>query len=686
MPIDFVTQRALQYKRRKSRTVSVGQVGVGGMNPIRVQSMCTSDTKDTVKVVSEIRGLVEAGCEIVRVTVPTQADCDNLPNIRAAMKKEGLKVPLVADIHFTPSIAMKAVEYVEKVRINPGNFVDKKLFKVVEYTDQQYQEELQRLHEKFLPLVLKCKEYGIAMRIGTNHGSLSDRIMNRFGDSPEGMVESALEFARICEDQGFRDIIFSMKASNVQVMTAAYRLLAQRLVELGSDYPFHLGVTEAGAGQEGRVKSAAGIGALLEDGIGDTIRVSLTEDAVYEVPVAYQIAQAYNLRHCLNQGLASPPPTGQAGLEPPPQRLLSQAGYFVPRSQQNDSPTSRRRPTPVFNIGSHPHGFTEPVRVWLGVQRSDTNSIQEYIKSRAASDQPLEGVEVDAVIGQSAVEELTSVIKPNTSLAIRVRSAAEVSQFAFYADKLVAVVSPSDDLKPWAALDSSLLKDKAFEWRLNIGDASTVSTEWVRSLEKITMSWPVSGKLFSIDSGNGVYANRSLAQILDEISSQAHHHLYYRRQKNEAPLLASSTTLGALLMDGIGESIQFELENEKLDETVSLAYNILQGVRLRVSKTEYISCPSCGRTLFDLQTTTDKVRQSTSHLKGVKIAVMGCIVNGPGEMADADFGYVGTGPKKISLYVGKECVERNLPEEVAVMKLVELIKKNGRWVEPELAS
>ncbi len=580
-----LSSRLLSYCRRKTRTVFVGQMGVGGHHPIRCQSMTTNDTKNTKAVIQEIEGLVEAGCEIVRVTVPTQADCDNLPNIRSELKKRGLKVPLVADIHFTPSIALKAVEYVEKIRINPGNFVDKKLFKTFEYTDAQYNEELERLREKFLPLVLKCKEYGIAMRIGTNHGSLSDRIMNRFGDTPQGMVESALEFARICEDQGYRDLIFSMKASNVQVMTAAYRLLAQKMAEDNRDYPFHLGVTEAGAGAEGRIKSAIGIGSLLEDGIGDTVRVSLTEDALHEVPVVYQLIQKYNLLNAMD--------TGRGEVSSP---KINGCGYYC------------RRKTRRIMVGPMAHGENEPIRVWVQVPSSRMEEFKKeyeiYRQSPQGKNAPLEGVEI---------------------------------------------------------ID---------------GDSS----QMVPFLGDIPVLFQTENPLLSVSSSKPVYAYRCLAEKLESQSSLDPIMLRYVPGEFDDFLLSPSVILGSLLLDGLGDAICLPLKSS-LSETVGLAYNILQGARLRISKTEYISCPSCGRTQFDLQTTTDKIRRETSHLKGVKIAVMGCIVNGPGEMADADFGYVGTGPKRVSLYVGKECVERNIPEEAALDRLVELIKTHDKWVD-----
>ncbi|MBX7147634.1 (E)-4-hydroxy-3-methylbut-2-enyl-diphosphate synthase [bacterium] len=629
--------KPISYNRRKTHPVWVGGIAVGGSFPIRVQSMCTSDTKNTEAVIREMEGLVQAGCEIIRVTVPTQADCDNLPNIRAAMKARGIKVPLVADIHFTPSIAMQVVEYVDKVRINPGNFVDKKLFKSKEYTDDEYAAELTRIREKFVPLVLKCQEHNVAMRIGTNHGSLSDRIMNRYGDTPLGMVESALEFLRIAEELNYRQIILSMKASNVQVMTEAYRLLASRLDQLGWHYPLHLGVTEAGEGEDGRIKSAIGIGSLLEDGLGDTIRVSLTEDSIYEVPVAYGLVQKYNnLFHDKNDG------------------VFKGDDFHYARRSSSESVVG------ALGLGSH-----HPIRVAIAFDASNKEKFekeyQDYLYDRSGLEMPLEIIEWQAD-DKTNPQDLVSLInrfhttggfrtKPELAL---VTSCVELIKQAKGFSKIV-----------WLGLDhltevKELCKKQNLflEVRLQESQISNAASLGVSSI--------------SLDTKNSVYAYRKLASLLGQTLINI--------TLSSSSLLSLSISGGCLLNDGIGDSICLSGFGD-ISSTVRLSYNILQGARLRITKTEYISCPSCGRTLFDLQTTTDKIRQVTNHLKGVKIAVMGCIVNGPGEMADADFGYVGTGPKKVSLYVGKDCVERNIPEEEAVGSLVNLIKKHGRWVE-----
>jgi (E)-4-hydroxy-3-methylbut-2-enyl-diphosphate synthase len=660
--ITRLTYSPAPYLRRKTRVVWVGQTAIGGDYPIRVQSMCTADTCDTEGVLREIRQMVAAGCEIVRLTVPTQEDCDNLPHIRAAMKSEGIKVPLVADIHFTPSIALKCVEFVEKVRINPGNFVDKKLFKTRDYTDVEYAEELTRIREKFTPLVLKCKEYGRAMRIGTNHGSLSDRIMNRYGDTPEGMVESAMEFVRICEDNGFRDIILSMKASNVQVMIAAYRLLAHKLAEVGRDYPFHLGVTEAGEGEDGRVKSAIGIGSLLEDGIGDTVRVSLTEDPVHEVPVAHKLVARYNALNVQNMGFP-----------------LQDIDLYA------EAPSVyQRRATREVTTGGLMQGATEPIRVWMPAYDIPTflTEYAAYVKTPQAVDMPVEGVEVFSGQIDELLEGLKDLpLKPAVALRVTQLEVAIPKEVS----KVVVPVQADEDFSMLAPLLASVRSSgQALEW--NFGNSFAQVEDMAQAVLELTeLSAGIQDVLFSVSSSEPINATRSLAMVLSSREIDAPLHLRYTPQNGDNILLASSIALGSLLCDGIGDSVQLDAPMAVKDHT-PLAYNILQGCRLRVTKTEYISCPSCGRTQFDLQTTTDRIRERTVHLKGVKIAVMGCIVNGPGEMADADFGYVGTGPKKVSLYVGKDCVQRNLPEEDAVESLVALIKQHGRWVDvPEVA-
>lgn len=645
-----------QYVRRMTRAVFVGQVAVGGHFPIRVQSMLTSDTKNTKACLQEMQDLVAAGCEIVRLTVPTKADLDNLKNIRTAMKAEGLTVPLVADIHFTPSIAMEVVNFVEKVRINPGNFVDKKLFKTHEYSDAEYHEEVQHIEEKFVPLVLKCKEHNIAMRIGTNHGSLSDRILNRYGDTPEGMVESALEFLRIAEKHNYYNIILSMKASNVRVMVSAYRLLAKRLHEEKlQPYPFHLGVTEAGEGEDARIKSAMGIGMLLEEGLGDTIRVSLTEDSVHEIPVAYAIASPYNQKfaeHYATQSKLQWQPT-------------------------DVSPVFQRRASNKQNMQHVAFGDGEVPRVWASF------STQGFDESCFAknSDPVFEGVEFwPCQVTADALQELTRQERVLGIISEKIESLCVDQPFA----KRTWIVNKNPDAVAFAKLIAFCQNTKShLELALSC-EKKAYDKTWLQTLDAILLQQNFSSVSFSVLSDTPLGAYRQLAKDLDSLQRSVPLHLRFVANTPLAQI-QSSIQLGGLLIDGIGDSVQLMLPEIAYNERLSLSYGLLQASRLRMSKTEFIACPSCGRTLFNLQEVTAQIKAKTVHLKGVKIGIMGCIVNGPGEMADADFGYVGTGVGKISLYVGQNCVQRNIPQEDAVSNLVQLIKDQGRWVEPGFA-
>jgi (E)-4-hydroxy-3-methylbut-2-enyl-diphosphate synthase len=547
--------------------------------------MLTSDTMDTGACVRETLGLVQAGCEIVRITAPTVKDARNLENIRAALLDKGSDIPLVADIHFKPEAALEAAKWVEKVRINPGNFADSKKFNIREYTDEEYAAEIGRIREKVTPLVLLCKERGISMRIGTNHGSLSDRIMNRFGDTPLGMVESALEFARIARELDFHDFVFSMKASNPKVMIQAYRLLVARLDELdctesGWHYPIHLGVTEAGDGEDGRIKSAIGIGSLLADGIGDTIRVSLTEDSEHEIPVAKALVDS----------------------------LEKTALVFS--NWPFDPFTYSRRASQRMEIQGVPLGASELVRV---------------------------------VAAQSTWDKL--------------------------AHKLDAL----GDYKPEIVFENSGVVE------IDPREAEVIARVNA-SREAVLVTVSDSCGLSVID------AFRLLASVLDP----RHPILLKDTFSPGGPdflgnLLVASTNIGSLLCDGIGDAVLIQGESAP-GQSLRLAYNILQAAGVRIFKTDYVACPSCGRTLFNLQETTARIKAATSHLKGVKIAIMGCIVNGPGEMADADFGYVGGAPGKVNLYVGKTPVKFNIPQAEAVDRLVDLIKEHGRWFEPTRAS
>lgn len=576
------------YARRLSREVTIGGVGFGGSNPIRVQSMITSDTMDTEACVAQTLRLVEAGCEMVRITAPTVKDAANLRNIRASLEAAGCGIPLVADIHFKPEAAMEAAKWIEKVRINPGNFADSKKFNIRDYTDAEYGAELDRIRERFSPLVKLCQERGVAMRIGTNHGSLSDRIMNRFGDSPLGMVESALEFARIARDLGYHQFLFSMKASNPKVMIAAYRLLVARLNAEGPDwnYPIHLGVTEAGDGEDGRIKSAIGIGSLLSDGIGDTIRVSLTEDSHHEIPVAKTLIT----------------PFAERAAEKSPVHGLKPTWNLYDYTRRASERIELSGITEQLALGGGevvrvvvPRGIDEAIahkRVALG----------EYQPELILEDLTL--VEVDPLSG----EEVDAVNAVSKARLVTVRDGVALAPIAAF--RLLA--SRIDSRHP------ILLKD--------------------------TLA-PVGG-----------------GEFLDH-------------------LLSSATVLGSLLCDGIGDAVLLRSENAP-GQSLRLAYNILQAAGVRIFKTDYVACPSCGRTLFNLQETTARIKASTAHLKGVRIAIMGCIVNGPGEMADADFGYVGGAPGKVNLYVGKQAVKFNIPEAEAVERLIDLIREHNKWVDP----
>jgi (E)-4-hydroxy-3-methylbut-2-enyl-diphosphate synthase len=583
----------LNYHRRLTREVKVGKVGVGARNPIRVQSMITCDTMDTEACIEQSIQLANVGCEIVRITAPTVKDSKNLQHIKKGLLDRGCDVPIVADIHFKPEAAMEAAQWVEKVRINPGNYADSKKFAVKEYTDEQYLSELERIRERFSPLVLLCKERGVSMRIGTNHGSLSDRIMNRYGDSPLGMVESALEFARIARDLGFHDFIFSMKASNPKVMISAYRLLVARLYEEGSDwnYPVHLGVTEAGDGEDGRIKSAIGIGSLLADGIGDTVRVSLTEDSVHEIPVAKELVAEYNQRS------AAPAAEFKPGVE-----LAFDPFSFVRRSSDR------------IQVAGTDAGGEETIRV---IVRKKTFDQVAHKLDRMGDFQP------EATFESANV----AAIDPNDSETIALFNSQREPQLVTVKDRI----------------------------------GLPVITAFRILAAKLDARHPILLKDTLIPSSE---ANKPFLQTL----------------------LESSTNIGALLCDGIGDAILIQGE-EAPGQSLRLAYNILQAAGARIFKTDYVACPSCGRTLFNLQTTTARIKAATNHLKGVKIAIMGCIVNGPGEMADADFGYVGGAPGKVNLYVGKKPVKFNIPEAEAVDRLVDLIKEHDRWLEPqELAS
>lgn len=636
-------------KRRKTREVRVGDVLIGAHRPIVIQSMTTPSTLDTEATVAQIGRLIQAGCEIVRVTTPSMADVENLPNIRAEMKRRGFKVPLVADVHFLPQVALKACDHVEKVRVNPGNFADRKRFAVREYTDAEYGEELERIRESFVPVVLRAKENGVALRIGTNHGSLSDRIMNRYGDTPEGMVESALEFVRIAQDEGFHDLVLSMKASNPQVMIAAYRLLVIRMDSLGMDYPLHLGVTEAGEGEDGRIKSSIGIGSLLADGLGDTIRVSLTEDPEFEIPVAHQIVSNFARRAGLDTSSTSTPWNFYS---------------YARRKTENwkDLPVSL--------------GHKELARVRTSVPASRLGT---FLLSLPRMEPPAEIASIEPTGPEFRLDLLTSIPR-NVEVLLRIDRTT-------VADLLGGGVRFNQiSIRPTLAWCESVYLSKLAKSLGNrpvwLRVTNTAELETAVSMLEVFEGLIRAG--IEVEGTDLIFLGRRVASRLAEVELDTPIHLHYLARSDEKShdlLIRASGEIGTLFCDGIGDSVEIT-STEEIDFNHRLGFNILQAVRLRMSKTEYISCPSCGRTLFDLQETTARIRSKTVHLKGVKIAIMGCIVNGPGEMADADFGYVGAGPGHINLYVGKECVERGIPTEQADERLIELIRKEGRWVDP----
>ncbi|EQA46814.1 putative 4-hydroxy-3-methylbut-2-en-1-yl diphosphate synthase [Leptospira broomii serovar Hurstbridge str. 5399] len=649
------------YKRRRTREVKVGDIGVGGNNPIRIQSMITADTRDTENSVRQILELEEAGCEIVRLTVPSQPDADNLPNIRKELKRLGSRIPLVADIHFTPSVAMKSVEWVEKVRINPGNFADKKKFAVRDYSDLEYHEELERIAEVFSPLVCRCKELGVSMRIGTNHGSLSDRIMNRYGDTPMGMVESAIEFIRIAETVGYKDIIVSMKASNPQVMIQAYRLLCSRFLELQMDYPLHLGVTEAGDGKDGRIKSAIGIGSLLEDGLGDTIRVSLTEDPIHEIPVARYLAETYNTK-------VFPDANGNSYSE-----------FRNPYAYQ-------RFYSKPIQVSSAEIGENHPVRIESVLNFSSSGEFSNILSSlkNFAKNRSLE-VELISVPFPADSHQREELLEISKSSPTPIGVILEQHELLFANDLEDLKPFPKITIDPFyhfqnidALMDFLKLREGRGLTELSV---QSYQIESLNGLPEVFKENGIESIAFSIRSPHILHDYRKLARILSD--SDYPIVLAGEFETQEAALFESSVGIGGLLVDGIGDLLRIRITDSDPESVLQLGFDLLQATRLRLTKTEYISCPSCGRTLFDLQTTTARIKARTGHLKGVKIAVMGCIVNGPGEMADADFGYVGAGPGKVHLYKGKEIVLKNVPSEEADEKLVQLIKESGMWIERE---
>lgn len=636
IPSDYYCESVTEFSRFKTREVIVGSVGIGGSNPIRLQSMTTTDTMDTKKTVEQSIRMIKAGSELVRITAPSKREAENLINIKKEIRDRGYNTPLIADIHFTPNAALIAARIVEKVRINPGNYADKKNFNHIEYNDESYALELERIKDRFIPLVEVCKENNTAMRIGTNHGSLSDRILSRYGDTPIGMVESALEFIRICEELEYYNLIISMKASNTQVMVQAYRLAVAIMKKEDMNYPLHLGVTEAGEGEDGRIKSAVGIGALLEDGIGDTIRVSLTEEPELELPVAKQLVDRYKKRnsHAKIETINNPPfqPYNYSKRET---LLINNIGQKqVPRVIIDTSKGNQLLYKDLQDVG---YKYSKNLDKWIisdqavdylyiGNKKLDFSlpgslSVIQNIKSWEKIEQTLPLFTLKEYLNYKGDKGLINFVKISTSEL----SSYEISTLK-NDDSIIILISTKNDH--------------------GVADIRRTFFELIKNNWKV----PVIIKK--------KYSNISK----DEFQ------------------LHSSTDIGSLLLDGFGDGVWLSGEFSN-NITTKLSFGILQATRTRISKTEYISCPSCGRTLFDLQKVTSEIRSRTNHLKGVKIGIMGCIVNGPGEMADADYGYVGTGVGKISLYKGYDVVKRNIPADIAVEALIELIKANDDWVE-----
>ena len=663
-----------QYSRLQTREVKIGDLLLGNLHPVRVQTMTTTDTMDTIATVEQSIRCIEAGAELVRITAPSKKEAENLENIKNELRKRGYNTPLIADIHFTPNAAEIAARIVEKVRVNPGNYVDKKKFEQIDYTDAEYVEEIERIRERFTPLLKICKEYGTAMRIGTNHGSLSDRIMSRYGDTPMGMVESAMEFLRIARAESYHNIILSMKSSNPQVMVQAYRLLLQQMdAEFGECYPLHLGVTEAGDGEDGRVKSAAGIGTLLEDGIGDTIRVSLTEDPEFEIPVCKDLVKRYS---------AESRPLKIDGNIP----LINSIPY-------SPFEYKRRETFSVDNIGA------KHVPVVIAdlskIEKITANSLQSvgYTYEAATDKWNIGDAAADYIFtGHQTIDfalpgTLKVIVYPATWALID----AKEKYFPIFDTGGYEEAELKSDAINFVMID-------CFNDETNINDFTY--------LDEIANDRSVVFCLCSSNKHAMPAVRRMFMELMNrEIENPVILMCDSHWQTADEHLIHYSTECGALLLDGFGDGISLGINqksyalsamsdeqnasgrnyvyNNSVEQFLNnTAFNILQATRTRISKTEYISCPSCGRTLFDLQETTAKIRSRTNHLKGVKIAIMGCIVNGPGEMADADFGYVGSGIGKITLYKGKEVMKKNIDSGIAVDELINLLKENEAWIEP----
>jgi (E)-4-hydroxy-3-methylbut-2-enyl-diphosphate synthase len=648
MTQDLFTPSLTQYQRRKTSTVNIGDLAMGSEFPIRIQSMTTTDTMDTQKSVEQIKRMVEAGCELVRLTAPSLKEAQNLAEIKKAMNAIGIYVPLVADIHFTPNAAELAARIVEKVRVNPGNYADKKKFQVFEYSDAAYAEEIDRIREKFLPLVGICKEYGTAMRIGTNHGSLSDRILSKYGDTPLGMVESAMEFLRICEAENYHNIVLSMKASNPQVMVQAYRLLVQTMNANNMFYPLHLGVTEAGDGDDGRIKSALGIGALLEDGIGDTIRVSLTEDPEFEVPVAQRLANRYSNR------------AGHSPIQPASKIFYTTASRFYK--------FEKRKTNEVYNFGAQ------------HVPRVIANFSEKQLE---ISDLNQVGFSYDALTDKWMMSDLGAdfVYLGNKSLSFMLPMGLKAIYDAKTWNLLLDKTNAFPLLEPSEFLSNPILSSTLNFLLIDCNDLENQDLLAKIKTQKNIVLILQSHNSATMPDLRNAFGILEEQEILCPVVIGLSENHGNTEESLDLTMLFSATDAGSLLTDGFGDGLFFIKSTQDKKRLNEISFGILQAARARISKTEYISCPSCGRTLFDLQETTAMIRKRTDHLKGVKIAIMGCIVNGPGEMADADYGYVGSGPGKITLYKGKEVVKKSVNSAEAVDELIELIKSDGNWLE-----
>jgi len=671
--MQFYCESLTEYKRLKTKEVKIGDLLLGNFHPIRIQTMTTTDTMDTIATVEQSIRCIEAGSELVRITAPSKREAENLLNIKNELKRRGYATPLVADIHFTPNAAEIAARIVEKVRVNPGNYVDKKKFEQLEYSDAEYAEEIERIRERFTPLIKICKEYGTAMRIGTNHGSLSDRIMSRYGDTPMGMVESAMEFLRIARNESYHNIVLSMKASNPQVMVQAYRLLVKTMDEEFKEcYPLHLGVTEAGDGEDGRIKSAIGIGTLMEDGLGDTIRVSLTEDPEFEIPVCKDLVKRYE-----NSQKVRKSESQKADIS---NNKVSSGLPDLPSFNFPYSPFEykRRETFAIDNIG----GKHVPVVI------ADLSKIEKITPEDLQSIGYIYDEMTDKWnIGDAAADYIFIV---NQELDFALPGTLKVA--VFYKDWINA----SDKTKYFPILDTDQYLDDTIQ--------KSPALNFVM-VDCYSEGYPVPPLETFFDRVRDDKTAVISLSSTNKNAMQSIRRMYVELERNkinnpaiilcdsshatmDENLIHYSVEAGALLLDGFCDGVSFghHFMNKNIPTDFrlmnSIAFGILQATRTRISKTEYISCPSCGRTLFDLQETTARIRSVTNHLKGVKIAIMGCIVNGPGEMADADFGYVGSGPGKITLYKGKDVIKRNVNSDIAVDELINLLKENDAWVEP----